>query len=198
MPDPTSPDDLSEETLSSERIYDGDVVSLRRDTLRLPGGVETVREVVEHRPAVVILALDDEGRIAFVRQWRTPAGRALLELPAGGVDAGEGPEAAATRELQEEVGLRPGSLEPIHAFYVAPGWATEYLYGFIARDCVPGRLPADADERILTERHTLGEAMDLVASGDIEDAKTILMLQALALRAVGPLGAKVIRFYRGE
>ncbi len=198
MPDPTSADDLREETLSSERIYDGHVVNLRRDTLRLPGGVEAVREVVEHRPAVVILALDDEGRIAFVRQWRTPAERALLELPAGGVDPGEGPEAAAARELQEEVGLRPGSLEPIHGFYVAPGWATEYLYGFIARDCVPGRLPADADERILTERHTLGEAMDLVASGDIEDAKTILMLQALALRALGPLGAKVIRFYRGE
>ncbi|MEE9278236.1 MAG: NUDIX hydrolase [Dehalococcoidia bacterium] len=196
--DPLTPDDLQEQTLQSERLYEGRVVSLRRDTLRLADGHEAVREVVEHRPSVVVLALDEDGRIAFVRQWRTPAGGVLLELPAGVIEPDERPEAAAARELQEEVGLKPGALERVHGFYAAPGWATEYLHGFIARDCEPSPLPADSDERVVVEFYTLGEAMRLVADGEIKDAKSILMLQALALRAVGALGEKVIRFYRGD
>ena len=198
MTDRPPPEALREETLNSERIYDGTVVSLRRDTLRLADGSQVVREVIEHTAAVVILAIDDEGRIAFVRQWRTPIGRDVLELPAGSLEPGEDPEATAMRELQEEAGLKPGTLEPIHRFYVAPGWATEKLHGFIARDCTPSVLAADADERIAVEFYNLGQALDLVDSGGIEDAKTILMLQACALRAVGPLGAKIWRYYRGE
>ena len=189
---------LREETLSSERIYDGSTVNLRRDTLRLADESHVVREVIEHTAAVVILAIDDEGRIAFVRQWRTPVGRDVLELPAGGLEPGEDPETTAIRELQEEAGLKPGTLEPIHRFHVAPGWATEELHGFIARECTASALPPDADERIAVEFYNLGEALDLVESGGIADAKTILMLQACALRAVGPLGAKIWRYYRGE
>jgi ADP-ribose pyrophosphatase len=196
--DSSSSEALREETLSSERIYEGSTVSLRRDTLRLADNSQVVREVIEHSAAVVILAIDDEGQIVFVRQWRTPVGRDVLELPAGGLEPGEDPEAAAIRELQEEVGLKPGTLEAIHRFHVAPGWATEELHGFIARDCTASALPADADERITVESCNLGEALDLVKSGEIADAKTIVMLQACALRAVGPLGAKIWRFYRGE
>ena len=198
MSDPPPPDPLQEETVSSERLYEGRIVSVRRDTQRLADGREAAREVVEHAPAVVILAFDEEGRIVFVRQWRSPAGRPLLELPAGGVEPGEDPRACAARELQEEAGLKPGALEPLPSFYVAPGWATEYLYGFLARDCEPSRLPGDDDERLVVERYSLGEAMDLIAAGEIEDAKSIVCLQAVALRAVGALGAKVIRFYAGE
>ena len=189
---------LQEETLGSERLYEGAILNLRRDTQRLADGSEATREVVEHAAAVVILAFDAEGRIAFVRQWRSPVGGPLLELPAGVVEAGEDVEVCAARELQEEAGLKPGSLQPLPRFYVAPGWTDEYLYGFVARDCEPARLPGDADERLLVEYYTLGEAMDQVADGTIEDAKTIICLQAIALQAVGPLGAKVIRFYGGE
>ena len=192
------PAELREETIASERLYEGRIVNLRRDTQRLADGSEAIREVVEHAQAVVIVAFDDRGRIAFVRQWRSPAGRPLLELPAGVVEEGEDPEFSAARELQEEAGLKPGSLLPLPRFYVAPGWTDEYLHGFLARDCEPSRLAADGDERIIVEFHTLGEAMDMVASAEIEDAKTIICLQAVALQAVGPLGAKVIRFYGGE
>lgn len=191
-------DPLHEETIGTERLYDGHIVNLRRDTVRLGDGHEAMREVVEHGQAVVVLAIDDDGLITFVRQWRVPVAGALLELPAGGVDPGESPEAAAERELQEEVGLKPGSLERVAGFWVAPGWATEYLHAYIARDCVPSSLPADADERLEVQRHTLGEAMDLVKQGVIEDAKSIILLQALALRAAGPLVAKIVRHYRGE
>ena len=192
------PDELHEEQLGSRRVYDGRIVNLRVDTQRMASGRDVEREVVEHRPAVVMLALRDDGTIAFVRQWRTPVARPLLELPAGGVDEGESPEEAAGRELQEEVGLRPGTLRRVHGFYVAPGWADEYLHGYIVRDCVESTLPADNDEAVSVEWHTLGEAMRLIEEREIEDAKSIVLIQALALEAVGPLGRKVIHHYRGE
>ena len=86
MPESTSPDPLHEATVGSERIYEGHLINLRRDTVRMPEGHEATREVVEHPGAVVVLAYDDEGRIPFVRQWRAPVGGPLLELPAGGID----------------------------------------------------------------------------------------------------------------
>ena len=114
---PTPEDPLREQLVGSDRLYEGHIVNLRKDTLQLSDGREVTREIVEHSPAVVILAFDDEGRIAFVRQWRSATAKALLELPAGGVDPGETPEQAAARELQEEVGLKPGKLEPLHGFW---------------------------------------------------------------------------------
>ncbi|MCZ6708393.1 MAG: NUDIX hydrolase [Chloroflexi bacterium] len=195
---PTPEDPLREQLVGSDRLYEGHIVNLRKDTLQLSDGREVTREIVEHSPAVVILAFDDEGRIAFVRQWRSATGQALLELPAGGVDPGETPEQAAARELQEEVGLKPGKLEPLRGFWVAPGWATEYLHGFVARDCERASLPADADERIEVHYLTLGEAMARIEEGEIKDAKTIILLQAIALRAAGPLVNKIVRYYRGE
>ena len=192
------PEELREEILASDEIYRGRVLRLRRDTVRLPDGHETVRDVVEHPASVVILPIDTEGQITFVRQWRVPAGRALLELPAGGLNPGEEPAAAAARELQEEADLAPGELTPLTEFYVAPGWATEYMHAFVARGCTPSSLPADADERLRVERYTLGEAFGLIDEGEIQDAKTILALHAIAIQAVGALGKKVIRFYQGD
>ena len=156
------------------------------------------REVVEHADAVVILAVRDNGEIAFVRQWRHPTGRPLLELPAGRIDAGESPEETARRELREEVGLDPARLEYARGFYVAPGFADEFLHGFIARDCTESPLEADEDEELIVEWRPLGEAIDLVESGEIVDAKSIILIQYLALEAVGPLGRKIVRHYRGQ
>jgi len=183
VPDaPHADDPLYEEPTESERLYDGHIVNLRRDTVRLRNGRVVTREVVEHEPAVVVLALDADGAIPFVRQWRAPTGGPLLELPAGGIDPGETPEQAAARELQEEVGLKPGTLERVAGFWVAPGWASEYLHAYIARDCEPASLPADADEQVEVHRHTLIEAHALIDSGVIQDAKSILLLHILELR----------------
>ncbi len=136
--------------------------------------------------------------IPFVRQWRVPAERALLELPAGTLEAGEDPQTAAARELEEEVGLRPGRLENVHRFWISPGWATEYMHGYLARDCtrVPPR--PDKDELLIVECYTLGESMQLVKEGEVEDAKTLLMLHALALSAIGSRGAQIIQNYCGD
>ena len=192
-----SHEQLRETALSSEHVYEGSRLSLRVDQVRMADGRRAAREVVEHPDAVVVLAYGDDGRIAFVRQWRAPAERPLLELPAGRIDPGESPAEAARRELREEVGLEPRDLQPSHGFYVAPGWATEYLYGFIARDCAEAPLPPDEDEELQVEWLTLGEAMQAVEQGEIVDAKSLILLQSQALEAVGPLGRKIIHHYRG-
>ena len=189
---------LRETTLDSETVFRGSRISLRVDRIRMADGRESSREIAEHPDAVVVLALRDDGAIPFVRQWRAPAARPLLELPAGRVDPGETPIDAARRELREEVGLDPARLEPLHEFFVAPGWATEYLYGYLARDCASAPLPPDEDEELIVEWLTLGEAMERIESGEITDAKSLILLQALALEAVGPLARKIIHHYRGQ
>ena len=191
-------DALTETVLESNQVFDGSRIKVRVDDVEMADGRQARREVVEHPDAVVILALRDDGLIAFVRQWRHATGRALLELPAGRVDPGEEPEQTARRELREEVGLDPARLDFARGFYVAPGFADEFLHGFVARDCVESPLEADEDEELIVEWMPLGDAIELVESGQIIDAKSVIMIQFLALEAVGPLGRKIVRHYRGQ
>lgn len=121
--------------LSRKRPYDGRLVHLRVDRIRLPSGRETTREVIEHPGAAVILPVTRDGRIWFVRQTRYAIDRELLELPAGLIDAGEEPIETARRELREEVGLVPGTLEEIGLLYPSAGYSNERVHIFFARDC---------------------------------------------------------------
>ncbi len=155
-------------------MHDG-FVGLRIDLLRFDNGHESTQEVVEHRGGVTLVALDDEGRLLMVRQYRHPAGRELLELPAGTLDADETPEQCAERELQEETGYRPGRLERLGGFYLAPGYCSEYQHVFLATDLSESRLAGD-EPAIHLERVPFEEARRLVASGQIEDAKTAAAL----------------------
>ncbi len=189
---------LTETVLHSAQVFSGRRISVRVDEVAMADGRRARREVVEHPDAVVVLAIRDDGMIAFVRQWRHPTGRPLLELPAGRVDPGETPSEAARRELREEVGLDPSRLETARGFYVAPGFADEFLHGFVARDCAESPLEADDDEELIVEWLPLGDAIDLVEAGQIIDAKSVILIQHLALEAVGPLGRKIVRHYRGR
>src|SRR5688500_16639450 len=126
--------DQTETVTGSERIYEGRVVKLRVDTVTLPNGKQSKREVVEHGGAVAVVAMKDDDTVLLVRQFRLPAGKPLLEIPAGGIDEGEAPEEAARRELAEEIGMVPESLTPLYEAFAAPGYTTEILYGFLARD----------------------------------------------------------------
>ena len=191
-------DRLTETVLASENVFSGSRIRVRVDEVAMADGRTTRREVVEHPDAVVVLALREDGQIAFVRQWRHPTGRPLLELPAGRIDPGETPAETARRELREEVGLDPARLDVARGFFVAPGFADEFLHGFIARDCVESPLEADDDEELIVEWKPLGEAIELVEAGEIIDAKSIILIQYLALEAVGPLGRKIVRHYRGQ
>ena len=162
------------ETLESRRIYEGRTISLRVDTLAIDGGETVPREVVEHKGAVVIVALDSKGNVLLVRQYRHPTGERLLELPAGTLEHGEEPMATAIRELQEETGFFPETIVPAGSFYTAPGFCTELMHLFFARDLRPQSLPADIDEDIELVPTGLGRAKELVLSGEIKDAKSIV------------------------
>ncbi len=171
--EPMRGDILPERTLESREVYDGRVVQLRVDEVELPTGARTVREVVEHANAVVVLPIDPSGMALLVRQYRYPIGRSLLEAPAGGIDPGELPDDAAQRELQEEIGHRAGRLENLGAFWTAPGFCTEYMYAYLAGDLSLSSLPPDEDEEIVVERHSLNAVREMIRDGRIVDAKTI-------------------------
>ncbi|MCG3775631.1 MAG: ADP-ribose pyrophosphatase [Nitrospira sp.] len=169
-------DPLTEVTLESRRIFDGKVVNLRIDKVRLPNGKTSEREIVEHRQAVVIIPMDGEGRVLLVRQYRKAIEASMLELPAGGMEEGETPEQSADRELREETGYAPGKLERLTGFYVAPGYAEEYLHLFLATDLHESPLKPDEDEFAELVPMSLEGAVDMVFDRSINDAKSIIGL----------------------
>ena len=162
------------------------MLNLRLDTLRLPSGRRAPYLVVEHPGAVVILAIDGEGRVLLVRQYRHPTGRSLLELPAGTRDAGEPPVACAERELREETGFRPGRLERMGGFYSAPGYCTEYLEAYLATHLEPGPLHSGDEEGLEVEALPLEDVLALAAAGGIEDAKSLAALLLYLRRHTPP------------
>ncbi len=160
-------------TISSSYVYSGHSIRLRLDKVALPSGKETVREVIEHNGAVVIVGMDDNNNVLLVRQFRHAAASDLLELPAGGIDPGETPDVTAMREMQEETGYIPGNLESLGGFYSAPGYASEYLHLFLATGLQPSKLIAEDTEEIEIIKLPLREALKLIRNGEIQDAKTI-------------------------
>lgn len=172
--------DLTETVLDTCRIYEGHVINVRVDTIRLPDGRTSTREVVEHKGAVAVVPLKDKDTVLLVRQWRVPAGKALLEIPAGGLNPGETPEACARRELAEEIGLVPERLIPLYAAYVAPGYSEERIYGFLGLDLRESVAEADEDENLEIVSLSLEEALAAIETGEIEDAKTIAGLTLAA------------------
>jgi len=164
---------LSEETLSSRRVFEGRALKLRIDSVRLPSGKETTREIVEHENCVAIVALDDADNILLVKQFRKPVEKELLEIPAGGIDPGESPEDAVRREMREETGFLPRDVKKLGGFYSSPGFCTEYLYLYLASDLEPKPLKAEDSENITLVRVPLKEIPGLIASGAICDAKSI-------------------------
>jgi ADP-ribose pyrophosphatase len=163
----------TERVVSSRRIYDGRICALREDTVELADGRTALREIVEHALVVAIVPLDENGEVILVRQYRLAAEEALLEVPAGLVDEREDPEAAAQRELQEETGFRAAKLRRLGGFFVSPGFCTEFIHIFLATGLSESPLVGDEDEDIIVERVPLTEAVRLVESGIIKDAKSV-------------------------
>ena len=162
-----------EETLSSQLVYEGRAVKLRVDTVRMPGGRETTREIVEHSDCVAIIAIDANDNVLLVSQFRKAIEKELLEIPAGGIEPGETPELAVRRELQEETGYLPQKMQRLVDFYSAPGYCTEYLYIYLATDLVPSPLFAEDTEGIKLVRVPIGQIIPLITSGKICDGKSI-------------------------
>jgi ADP-ribose pyrophosphatase len=162
-----------EKTVNSRPIFSGRAFKVRVDTIREPDGRETTREIVEHADCVCVVPVDEQGRIILVRQYRKAVERPLLEIPAGGIEKGESPEEAARRELQEEIGCWPAELEKLGGFYSSPGFCTEYLHLFKAGQLSDRRLVAEDTAGIDIVKIEPAQVMDLIASGELQDAKSI-------------------------
>jgi len=166
---------MKPKTLSSKNIYKGRIFDIRIDAIR-EGEVEYKREIVVHKGSAVIVPVFDDGTVALVRQYRHAAGKYLLEIPAGSLDGDESPETGAARELEEEIGFTAAKLEKIAEFYVSPGFLTEKMFVFLATELTETAQNLETDELIEIERLTFPQAFDLIRSGRIEDAKTIVGL----------------------
>lgn len=172
--------------LRSKPVHRGRVLYLHVDTVRLPNGEVVELEIVRHRGAAAVVPLDADGSVWLVRQYRYATGGLLLEVPAGKLDGGEAPEACARREVEEEVGRRPGRLEPLGFVWTTPGFTDERIWLYLATDLAAAEQRLERDEWLTVERMPLEEALRLAEDGTIADAKSVCAL----LRAGRKLGLR--------
>lgn len=164
------------ELIKSESILQGRAFKIRRDHLKTPDGRETQFEIVEHGGSVIIIPVDSNGNIHFVRQYRHAAGMDLLELPAGTREGDEPYEDCAAREIREETGMEAGKLQKVGEFYLAPGYSTEFMGVFLATDLKHNPLDADDDEFLEVEKIPILKAFELANKGEMPDAKSLAAL----------------------
>ena len=162
--------------IAHRRVFEGRIITVDVDEVEEPGGVRGVREVVRHPGSVAALPVHADGRVVLVRQYRYPVDAEVWELPAGKIDPGETPEEGARRELEEEVGLRAGHLEPISVFYTTPGFCSEVMHLFraTALTSVPPR--PEEDERIEVGLFTFAAAREMIRRGEVREGKTLVAL----------------------
>ncbi len=176
-----TPDRELPKILSSQKVFAGRVFNVTVDTIN-EGEITYQREVVHHNGSAVIVPIFDDGTVALVRQYRHPAVRYLLEVPAGTLAAGERPEIGAARELKEELGLVAARLEKLSEFFVSPGFCEEKMWVYLATELSEGEQALEADEILDVVRLPIGDALEMITSGEIEDAKTIIGLILAAPR----------------
>jgi len=177
----TTPHKELPKIINSEKVFEGRVFNVTRDTVS-EGEHMYTREVVHHSGSAVIIPVYDDGTVVLVRQYRHPAVRYLLEAPAGTLTKGERPEVGAARELQEELGLSATRLEKLSEFFVSPGFLEEKMWVFLATDFTEGEQRLDDDEFLDLVRLPIAEALEMITSGEIQDAKTIIGLMLAAPR----------------
>jgi ADP-ribose pyrophosphatase len=173
-------------TLEHRRLYEGQVLALDLDQVEEPGGVRAAREVVRHRGSVAALPVHGDGRVVLIRQYRYAVDQLVWEVPAGRLDPGETPEEGARREVEEEVGLQAGHLEPISVFFTTPGFCDEAMHLFRATGLreIPPR--PEVDERIEARTFALDEALAMIRRGEVREGKTLVALLLEAERRAGP------------
>ena len=167
---------LEEKTLTQTYHFRGRIINLRVDDVELPDGNTSVREIIEHPGGVCVAALTPDGRLPFVRQYRYAYRENVLELPAGKLEKGEEPFAAAQRELREETGFTAEKWDFLGAIETSPGFLTEKLYLYLARGLTGGTMDLDEGEFLEPVRCPLEEAAAMAADGRLSDAKTLAVL----------------------
>ena len=174
-----------EQEIDSQTLYQGHIVSFYVKTVRLPDGAVSKREIVGTPGAVAIVPISDDGQVRLVRQFRSGAGDFLLEIPAGCLEPGEEPQAAAVRELAEETGDRAERWQRLTSIFTTPGICDEVIHIFMASGLTGDQNHLDADEFIEVVTLPLERAVEMVRAGEIRDAKTAVGL-LLASRLNSP------------
>lgn len=172
---------LFEKTIASERLYEGRILSLRRDTVELENGKSATREVVEHSGGVCVVPLTENGDILLVRQFRYPFGETLLEVPAGKLNPGEDPFTCGKRELLEETGAVPVEYESMGVLYPTTAYLTEKIYMYVARGLTFEQQELDDDEFLDVVRMPFEKALAMVLSNEIRDSKTQIAIMKAKL-----------------
>lgn len=168
--------DYSEKTITTETIFAGKVIKVEVANIELPNGKTATREIVRHKGAVGILAITEENKIILVKQYRKALEQTIIEIPAGKLESGENPEDCALRELKEETGYIASNIDFIHKFYTSPGFADELIFLYEARNLIKGEACPDEDEFVEILELSLEEAENLITSGQISDAKTLVAI----------------------
>ena len=180
--------DMTEKRLARQTVYEGKILHVHRDTVLLPNGAEAVREVAEHPGGVAVVAIDEDDCVLTVKQYRYVFSQVMEEIPAGKLEQGEGPDAAALRELREETGAAPERFTALGSIIVSPGCYGEVLYLYLAEGLHFGETSPDEDEFLDLVRTPFDTMVGRVLHGEIKDAKTvcgILKVHALRQQARG-------------
>lgn len=179
--------DFTEKTIESRQIFEGRVIKVRVDKVRLHEGQVSEREIVDHVGAVAVVPLDENGRVYLVRQYRKPMEKMLLEIPAGKLDPGEDPLECACRELTEEIGFFPQTMRKLSYYYSSPGFSNEAIHLYLATDLVRQEVPPVEGEYLEIVSMPLEEALEMAMTHQMDDGKTIMGL-LMAAKLVGEKG----------
>jgi len=169
-----------EQRISSKNVYNGRILNLRVDEVKIDNGKLASREVVEHRGAAAIVAILPGGNVILVRQYRYAISAELLEIPAGTLEPGEDPKACAERELEEETGYTCRTMVKVLECFVAPGYSSEKIHIYLAKGLTKTQTRMEEDENLTVESFPFQTALDKIHTGEIRDAKTIAGLQGTA------------------
>lgn len=177
---------LEEKTLSTKQIFEGKIISVQVDTVQLPNGEQSTRELVKHPGAVAVIPVTKNGKIIMVRQFRKALEKEIIEIPAGKLELGEAPEVTAIRELEEETGYTTKQLQYVQSFYTSPGFADEIIYLYYTDQLEPmiDEAELDEDEFVEVMEVSLDEAETFMKEEKIHDAKTVFALMFLKLKGM--------------
>jgi len=178
---------FKEKEISTKRIFDGRLLGVRVDTVKLPNGVESTREIVEHPGAVAIVAVTSDNELVLVRQFRSATGEVLLEVPAGVPKKGEKGEDAARRELEEETGYHAKRITKVWEGYASPGYSNELIQYYLAQDMNMMKQKTEEDEFIEVDLVDIELCLDLVKTGKIKDNKTMIGVMIADMAAKGEI-----------
>lgn len=172
---------FEEKTIKTEKIFDGKIISLQVDDVKLPNDKTSKREIVKHPGAVAIIAITDDNKILFVKQYRKPLERSLVEIPAGRIEINEDPKVTAIRELEEETGYTTKDVQYVTSFYTSPGFADEIIHIYFSNELtqLTTEVRGDEDEFVEVLELTLDQANELLENRAIYDAKTVYALSYL-------------------